>query len=147
MSIMHRTTDSSPVEWPCGFQPDAIRFCPNPIHDHRLVEQFEAFHNVNPDIYERLVKLARQARAAGRDRVSMSTLFEVLRWDVMILTVRDADDFRLNDHCQPFYTRLIEHREADLRGLFTARESVADRWIDHLRPPQAPPVPAQRKGE
>jgi hypothetical protein len=85
-----------------------------------LQEAFERFHEANPHVYQMIVRLARQARAAGRRRVGIGMLFEVLRWNYTVLTA--GSDFKLNNSFRSRYVRLIERREADLREFFETRD-------------------------
>ena len=88
--------------------------------------RFERFHAANPFVYEKLVELARGARAAGHDRIGIAMLFEVLRYEV--LTGRDPrEDFRLDNGYRSFYARLILESEPDLDGIFETRKGA---WVD-----------------
>jgi hypothetical protein len=86
-----------------------------------IQERFEQFDRLNPHIYELLVELARLLRARRpRRRVGIGMLYEVLRWNYLVHTT--GGDFKLNNNFRSRYARLIEHREADLRGAFELRE-------------------------
>lgn len=82
--------------------------------------RFRTFHASNPRIYDLLVALARQAKQAGRDRIGIRMLWEVVRWNLILSTTGD-EEFKLNDHLVPHYARLIMANEPDLRGLFETR--------------------------
>jgi len=43
--------------------------------------QFEEFHRNNPEVYEELVRLARQMKARGHKQIGIKMLWEVLRWE------------------------------------------------------------------
>lgn len=86
----------------------------------RLDLEFEAFHRANPRVYATLARLARQAVAAGKRRVGIKMLWEVMRWEMWITTTDDA--FRLNNNWPSRYARLLMQREPDLAGLFETRE-------------------------
>lgn len=96
-----------------------------------LEQKFVEFHAANPHVYERLVALARQARARGRDKLGMKMLFEVVRWEHTLRT--DDPEFKLNNNYTAFYARLIMAREPDLRGIFDTREQRHERpsrgWV------------------
>lgn len=85
-----------------------------------IQEAFEEFHARNPHVYELLVKLARRAAQAGRTRIGIGMLYEVLRWNYAIHTT--GDEFKLNNNFRSRYVRLIEDSEPDLAGLFQLRE-------------------------
>jgi hypothetical protein len=80
---------------------------------------FERFHEDNPDVYQRLVTLARKLKERGHARCGIKMLFEVLRWQHAMKTV--GDDFKLNNNYHSRYARLIMEREPGLDGFFETR--------------------------
>lgn len=93
---------------------------PAPATDARdLDAAFAAHHAAHPEVYAALVRLARQARARGHDRIGIGMLWEVLRWET---TIGDpAGEYRLNNDLRSRYARLIMDQEADLAGVFETR--------------------------
>lgn len=87
-----------------------------------IAVRFAAFHETNPHIYERLVRMARALKSRGRDRLGISMLFEVLRWEHATETDDPTSDLKLNNGYKPHYARLIMEREPDLAGIFETRE-------------------------
>lgn len=86
-----------------------------------IEERFAAFHARHPEVYAELVRLARQAQAAGRRHIGIRMLWERMRWTFTI--EHDvAEDFKLNDHYHSRYVRLICEREPELAGMFSLRE-------------------------
>jgi hypothetical protein len=84
-----------------------------------IQERFDAWMAANPEVYDEIVRLARQAKEAGRTRCGMKELWEVARWHLRLRT--RGDDFRLNnDFCAPA-VRLIQEREPDLAHMFETR--------------------------
>lgn len=84
-----------------------------------IQERFDAWLAANPDVYTEIVRLARQAKDAGRNRCGMKELWEVARWHLKLKT--RGDERRLNnDFCAPA-VRLIQEREPDLAHLFETR--------------------------
>lgn len=88
--------------------------------------QFLAFHATNPQVYDHLVRLARQALARGvatksQTRVGIGMLWEVLRWNIY-LTTEDPTGWKLNNNYRSRYARLILKQEPDLAGVFEIRE-------------------------
>lgn len=83
--------------------------------------RFQAFHAGNPGVYEALVRLAREARAQGLERVGIGLLWEVLRWELLHKRV-EADGYKLNNIYRSRYARLIMANEPDLAGVFEVRE-------------------------
>ncbi len=83
-------------------------------------ERFERFHRDNPEVYRLFLQFARQAKAAGRERIGARLIGERIRWQT---TVETSDpDFKVNDHFWPFYARLAMREHADLEGLFETRD-------------------------
>lgn len=88
-----------------------------------LAEQFRAFHEANPEVYEELRDLALGLRRRGRTRYGIASLFEVLRWQRALKT--QGDVFKLNNNYRAFYARLLMEREPDLAGFFETREQTS----------------------
>lgn len=87
--------------------------------ESELDRQFWTFHNTHPEVYDALVRLARQGIAAGRKRLGIGQLYEVLRWNMALAT--GDDGFRLNNNHRSRYALLIMDREPDLAGVFETR--------------------------
>lgn len=86
----------------------------------KLDADFEAFHAKHPEVYEGLVRLARDLKRRGHSKISIKMIFEVYRWEHM--TGKAAGDFRLNNNTHSRYARLIMKQEQDLDGFFDTRE-------------------------
>jgi len=86
-----------------------------------IEERFREFHAAHPEVYTELVKLARQAKAAGRTRIGMKLLFEVVRWNSVVNPDRDGD-FKINNIFSSRYVRMIKRHEPDLAEMFATRE-------------------------
>jgi len=85
-----------------------------------LHERFDEFHAENPEVYRRLVEMARSLKKTGRERYGIASLFEALRWHIAMET--KGDTFKCNNNFRAFYARLIMERESDLAGFFETRE-------------------------
>lgn len=90
--------------------------------------QFLRFHLAHPEIYAELLRLSRRAKASGRRRLGIRMLWEVMRWNLTVVTGRRSgrralgdDEFALNDHWPPFYARLLMSAHPELDGLFELR--------------------------
>jgi len=86
----------------------------------RLERQFRAFHARNPQVYQTLVRLSREARAKGHRHISIKMIWEVLRYDSMTKTT--GKPWKLNNSHTSYYARLIMAQEPDLDGIFETRE-------------------------
>ena len=104
-------------------RPNGLR----PLTD--LERDFRAFHERNPQVYDELVRLAREAKRAGAKKLSTRMLWEVMRWNQRsYLTTDDpGSEYRLNDHYTPYYARLIMDSEPDLAGFFEVRSLKSER--------------------
>lgn len=101
----------------------AVRFAPRlpvPMDDRDLDARFAAFHHAHPEVYDTLARLARQARAQGRERCGIKLLVEVARWETFLAGREDG--YRLNNSLVSRYARRLMDREPDLRGFFETRE-------------------------
>lgn len=82
------------------------------------------FHLQNPQVYEALVRYAREIRAAGHERVGIELLWNRMRWDWLLRT-ESRDEFKLNQNFKAWYARRIMEREPDLAGVFETRRRRA----------------------
>ena len=89
-------------------------------HGMTLEQQFEAFHQANPQVYPALRRLALDAARHGR-RLGIGMLFEVLRWQYAMNDDGPGQEFKLNNNYRAFYARLLMEREPDLQGYFETR--------------------------
>jgi hypothetical protein len=87
--------------------------------------QFERFHSRHPEVYAEFVRLCRVATRAGRKRVGIKQLFEVLRWNRYV-GPDHLEDYKLNNNYAPHYARLIMSREPDLANIFETRAMFKD---------------------
>jgi len=83
-------------------------------------EAFRQFDADNPQVYRRLVELAREAMRSGRQRIGMRLLFERVRWD-MLMQTDSTDGFKINNNFAPHYARAIIARHQEFDGFFMLR--------------------------
>lgn len=93
--------------------------------DVKLDRKFKAFCDRNPHVYDILVRLAREAKAAGKEKISIVLLVQVARWEIMFRTESD-DGFKINNSFTSRYARLIMQNEKDLEGFFELRKLAKD---------------------
>ena len=91
------------------------------LFDPTIDAKFWEFHQNNPQVYVTLVRLTREARAAGKSKLGIKALWERMRWDLWLYTARDAEEPALNNSFTSRYVRLIIAREPDLSGMFEVR--------------------------
>lgn len=86
----------------------------------KLDKKFREFHEENPHMYDRLVKMTKQLHSKGHRKVGMQMLFEVLRWQSMIRTT--GDKYKINNDYASRYARKIMAEHPELVGIFETRE-------------------------
>lgn len=84
-----------------------------------LDKKFWEFHKKNPQVFDELVALARKAKAAGRKRIGMQMLFEVIRWQRYINT--KGDPYKINNNYASRYARIIPEKFPEFEGMFETR--------------------------
>jgi hypothetical protein len=84
-----------------------------------LDQKFWDFYRKNPQVMEKLIHLTAQAKRAGRKKIGMKMLFEVIRWEHFIST--KGDDFKLNNSYTSRYTRLLIEQHPEFESMFETR--------------------------
>lgn len=82
-----------------------------------IEEQWRTFHREHPEVYVKLVELARVRLRMGHEKGSAKQLFEALRWNA-----RPGELPQLNNNFTALYAREIMRREPDLGGFFETRK-------------------------
>lgn len=85
-----------------------------------IQRSFLEYHKKNPDVYEALVSMTRMWKAAGKKKVGIGMLFEVLRWNIGIN--QNSKDLKISNNHRSRYVRLIQEQEEDIAGMFVTRE-------------------------
>lgn len=119
------TIATATPQQPSLFDRDELPGLREPLYapDWTIQERFEAFHQANPHVYQRLRELALDLTAHGHRRIGIGMLFEVLRWQAMIVT--EGDDYRLNNNHRSRYARMLAAQEPALADVFETRELKA----------------------
>ena len=94
-----------------------------------IYARFLKFHANNPEVYNNLVRLAREFRSQSFNlnrKMSISMLIEVLRWNYFIEVDQGEEEFKLSNDFRAPYARLIMQQEQDLTDAFNTRTSVVD---------------------
>jgi len=94
------------------------KYAPRPS----IQEHFEGYHATNPEVYETLVILARQAKAKGLPFIGIDLLWARIRWFAQVETLSNGKvKYRFPNDYRSRYARLIMEKEADLMGFFKTR--------------------------
>jgi hypothetical protein len=91
--------------------------------------RFVKFHANNPEVYNNLVRLARDFRRRGHNhnrKMGIACLFEVLRWNYYMNVDMGEEEFKLSNDFRAPYARLIMQQEPDLQDAFNIKTSVVD---------------------
>lgn len=88
-----------------------------------IAERYEIYRAQRPDVYDLLVRLARDVKARGKTTYSMKAVFERARWHFHI--ERGEDGFVLNNDFTALFAREIMECEADLADFFETRRRRA----------------------
>ena len=86
----------------------------------RIRDRFVKFHLENPDVYVRIVGIARQMKQRGVVKMGISLIYDRLRW-LHFLETRGEEAFKLNDNYRSEYARLVMAQQSDLVGFFRIR--------------------------
>ncbi len=89
----------------------------------KIQREFERFHKENPHVLAELEHMAGAWFDKGHPSVSISMLFEALRWLSGIETT--GDPYRLNNNYRSRYVRLMIARHPEWEDRFQVRELAA----------------------
>lgn len=90
-------------------------------NDRTIDEKFADYNRAHPEVYRKLVSLARQAKGAGFTHYGMKALIERLRWH-MTVERQCTDPFKINNDFSSRYARYIMALEPDLDGFLEVRK-------------------------
>lgn len=82
-------------------------------------QKFKEFDRKNPKVYQELVSLTQQAYDAGRRKIGINMLIEVVRWNRFITTT--DIDFKINNNYAPRYARKIMEEYPEFGDIFNLR--------------------------
>lgn len=88
------------------------------------------FHKDNPQVFELFLRFTREAVAAGRSRFGARIIGERIRWYTSVETT--GRDFKVNDHCWPYYARLATALHPQELDVFEFRDSAFDATVDEI---------------
>lgn len=101
--------------------------------NHELFDRYDLFqrsrfinyHILNPHVYNKFEELADQMRLRGRNKYSVRTIFEVMRWSFDLKTIR-TDEFKISNDLIPIYVRILLVRRPEFNGFFSLKGSSND---------------------
>jgi hypothetical protein len=89
--------------------------------DKTIDERFAAYNRAHPEVYRKLVDLARQAKGAGFSHYGMKALVERLRWH-MTVERKSTEPFKIDNSLTSRYARAIMLCEPDLASFLEVRK-------------------------
>jgi len=92
--------------------------------DTSRFDAFLVFYRENPHVWRLFVRFAERARSQGK-KCSARLIIERLRWDLLLETNTD-DEFRINDHHNPYFARLLAQRDSRFKDFFTFKPKKYD---------------------
>jgi hypothetical protein len=95
--------------------------------DREHQEKFHDFDRQNPQVFEEMLRGARQFRAEGRSISGIEVLANQIRYEPV--ETNHTDPYKLNNNFKAFYARKLQMVDPSLCGLFGMRESAADDLI------------------
>jgi hypothetical protein len=104
---------------------DELEFVIQPIvqpkrgESTNLEAQFLRFHEINPHVYDTVVKITAALKERGFRRAGMKMIFERMRWLWAVQT--QGDDYKLNNNYTAFYARRVMSEHPELEGFFETR--------------------------
>ena len=89
-----------------------------------IADQFVAFHNSHPEIWELFEHFAFEKIKQGFKNYSSKGIFERIRWEIA-LPEPEGSDFKLNNNYTAFYARTFMLRHPQYEGFFRLREQIS----------------------
>lgn len=81
--------------------------------------QFERFDAANPQVYEEIVRRARQMKVRGYRHYGMHTILHVIRWHTDMKTA--GEPFKINNNYSSRYARKLISEYPEFEGFFSTR--------------------------
>lgn len=94
---------------------------PHVSPEGKIDREFRQFRQEHPEVEHELVRLARKAKAAGRERIGVGALWEVMRWSFWMRWNPGEEPFKLNNNHRSRYARLLMRKYPEFEGLFETR--------------------------
>jgi hypothetical protein len=98
---------------------------------NKIEVRFWEIHVRNPKIYERIDAQCFAMIAQGRRRYAVDAFFNTIRWDDTL--AMNGEEFKMNDHYRPYYSRLWLQNNPEHWGFFELRRVKGE--YPHRFPP------------
>jgi hypothetical protein len=97
----------------------------NDIPNNETDRKFQEYHEKNPEVYNHLVRITREAHNKGKKSLSIWLVANVVRWYVNMDTDDPNSDFKISNDYLSRYSRLIMKNNPDLDGIFKTKKLKA----------------------
>lgn len=97
---------------------------PKPIDPESRFGRWLAFHRANPGVWRLFKRFAMEALNSGRNHFGGRLIGERIRWYTRIETT--GEDYKVNDHYWPYYTRLLMLTDNRFEHIFERRDKNFD---------------------
>lgn len=98
------------------------------LFDDEMETKFQAYHKVNPQIYELFKRFTFEKINKGATHLGASAVAERIRWETGVSV--EGDDFKINNNYRAYYARLFMKDYPEHEGFFRLRVSKADEEIE-----------------
>jgi hypothetical protein len=85
-----------------------------------LQAEFQKFDEENPRIWELIVMFCERVIESGKRKWAMSNIFEMIRWEIYIVT-RSEEEWKLNNNHRAYYARKWLKLHPEYPGFFETR--------------------------
>jgi hypothetical protein len=103
-------------------RPPSSPIIPPPEYDTpnylKNYNEWVAFHNKNPRVYQLICKYAQEAIDADHKNYGIGAIFEVMRWDYTVRTDDPGLNFKFPHNHRAFYSRMWRKNHPEYAGLF-----------------------------
>jgi hypothetical protein len=107
--------------------------CPSFVERH---EQFVAFHEANPEVWELFERFCLEMIEAGKSDFGAPVVWERIRWEVSLET-RGNEPYRLPNIHRPLYARMFQERHPELAHHIATRPLRPERPDQGVEEPGA----------
>jgi hypothetical protein len=86
----------------------------------KLKDEFDKFHNENPNVWKLFVKFTFDVINTGRKNYSVNAVFERIRWHTDIETT--SKPFKLSNNHRAYYARYFHEKYPEYDGFFRTKQ-------------------------
>ena len=87
--------------------------------------QVSAFHSEHPEVWDLFVRFTQEKINRRFGHYSARGIFHRIRWETEQPTYTEGREFKLNDHCSPFYARRFMRMYPQHDGFFRTRRQTS----------------------